>query len=417
VVGGDGGVIHAWGDGTRLLEAAANGESGAGERCIPDAWIVPPMKYGWGRLDELGPPGLVFVVGGLLVAATVHTAVAATTIASAVEAAMVGMLTIAVVTRGLTLRASDRDTRDKWRIAGWCFVGTLVASILAGIMLLRAALRGNAVPDPLMLVELFAAIGAVTGLFIGGDQVRAIAAGRSSERKHTSELLEKREEERLTFLNNILRHNVLNGMNIVLGYTDALDDRLNQDEEYVERIRSRSESVVELVQNVQILVRSLSGDLAVDAVDLSSVAHAQLERAKKHHDASFHADIEPDVVVATTPFVASAIENLLTNAAVHNPSDDPTVRLVVDQDGDQGRVSVEDDGPGIPEDVVDTYFGDRAPDDQFVGEGLGLYLVDELVTTHGGTIDVETGADGTAITLSFPLTADRHEATEAPARA
>lgn len=371
------------------------------------------MSEGWsGAVRGVGPAVLVITIGAVLAAATTSTALRATTVASALEAASIGILTIAIMARGLTLHASDNESGEKWRIAGWCLVGTLAASVLAGLVLVRAALHGNSLAQPFVLVEIFAGAGAIAGLFVGGDQVRAIRAGRSSERKHTSELLAKREEERLTFLNNLLRHNVLNGMNIVIGYTAALDDKLDSGNEYVERIRSRSESVVELVQNVQVLVRSLSGDLEVDAVDLSETAELQVERARANHNATYHANLDPDVTVATTPFISSAIENLLTNAAVHNPDPDPVVHVAVEQRGEFGVISIADNGPGIPDDVVETYFGDNHPDEHFVGDGLGLYLVDELVTTHGGDIEIESGDDGTTICLEFPLTADTVPATE-----
>lgn len=371
------------------------------------------MMRGWpDELSGFGPPGLVFVVGSTLATAAVLTGVTATDLAGTVESAIIGMFAVGVIARGLTLLASDGDQADKWRIAAWCLVGTLAASVLSGILLMRTTLYADTISNPLGLVEVFAGLGALTGLFVGGNQVRAIRAGRNSERQQTSELLEKREEERLTFLNNLLRHNVLNGMNIVLGYTNALDDRLDGSDEYVERIRSRSESVVDLVQNVQVLVRSLSGDLEVDAVDLSDLATHQVDRARKVHGATFHTDITPGVTVATTPFISSAIDNLLTNAVVHNPVPEPEVTVRVDRTEDTGRLAIVDNGPGIPQHVIDTYFGNRDPNEHFVGDGLGLYLVEELVTTHGGTIDVDSTDDGTTITLSFPLTTETTSVTD-----
>lgn len=371
------------------------------------------MTRGWPEeLSGFGPPGLVFLVGSTLATAAVLTGFTATGIAGSVESAIIGMLAIGVVARGLTLLASDGDWADKWRVATWCLVGTLSASVLSGVLLVRTALYVDTITNPLGLVEVFAGLGALAGLFVGGTQVRAIRAGRSSERQETSELLEKREEERLTFLNNLLRHNVLNGMNIVLGYTNALDDRLDGPDEYVERIRSRSESVVDLVQNVQVLVRSLSGDLDVDAVDLSELATQQVDHARKSHDATFHTDLTPGVTVATTPFISSAIDNLLTNAVVHNPAEEPEVTVRVDRTDDTGRIAIVDNGPGIPQHVVDTYFGNRDPNEHFVGDGLGLYLVEELVTTHGGTIDIDATDDGTTVTLAFPLTAETATAAD-----
>jgi nitrogen fixation/metabolism regulation signal transduction histidine kinase len=91
--------------------------------------------------------------------------------------------------------------------------------------------------------------------------------------------------------------------------------------------------------------------------------------------------------------------NLVENAfqAAQAAGVDPRVRLRVQQPAARRLVvvSVEDNGPGVPEElrdrVFDPYFTTRSS-----GTGLGLAIVKKIVLEHGGTIDVEAGAGGGA---------------------
>ena len=81
------------------------------------------------------------------------------------------------------------------------------------------------------------------------------------------------------------------------------------------------------------------------------------------------------------------LDNLVSNAARHTQG---AIVVRADREEDGVHVTVSDDGPGIPEDLVDHVFdpyvrleGDDA------GIGLGLYLVRRLAEIHGGRVWVE----------------------------
>jgi signal transduction histidine kinase len=82
------------------------------------------------------------------------------------------------------------------------------------------------------------------------------------------------------------------------------------------------------------------------------------------------------------------------------------------------EVSVLDDGPGIPADILPTLFQryTRAPSESVDagGTGLGLLIVREIVEAHGGTVGVEsTPGRGSRFWFRIPST----EAVSAPLRA
>lgn len=101
-----------------------------------------------------------------------------------------------------------------------------------------------------------------------------------------------------------------------------------------------------------------------------------------------------------------AIINLLQNAVKYSPSD-TQVHLDVVFDVAEVRVSVTDQGIGIPEDDLRHLFQPfhRATNvGNKPGTGIGLVIVKQVVELHGGTLDVSTQLDvGTTFTIHLPI--------------
>lgn len=91
--------------------------------------------------------------------------------------------------------------------------------------------------------------------------------------------------------------------------------------------------------------------------------------------------------------IRQAIENLLANAVkASEKTGTVTLTLGVETRGDSplAVVTVSDDGPGIPRDVVPRLFVRFAAGPDSTGLGLGLYLAHEIARAHGGDITVDT---------------------------
>jgi signal transduction histidine kinase len=104
-----------------------------------------------------------------------------------------------------------------------------------------------------------------------------------------------------------------------------------------------------------------------------------------------------------SPLLQQAIENLIDNAVKFNPRAG-RIRVQVEGRADKARVTVLDEGPGIPADEHDRLFerfqqGDDGP----LGSRLGLAIVHRLVNLHGGDIEVRDDAEeGTRIEIRLP---------------
>ncbi|MEP6817213.1 MAG: HAMP domain-containing sensor histidine kinase, partial [Marmoricola sp.] len=118
---------------------------------------------------------------------------------------------------------------------------------------------------------------------------------------------------------------------------------------------------------------------------------------------------EPVVVTGDEHRLHQVVTNLINNARRHTPSG-TTVTVGARPRGEPGEhvtVTVHDDGPGIPGDLVGHVFerftrGDSSRTRVSGGAGLGLSLVQAITEAHGGTAGVETRQGSTTFTLSLP---------------
>jgi two-component system, OmpR family, sensor kinase len=106
--------------------------------------------------------------------------------------------------------------------------------------------------------------------------------------------------------------------------------------------------------------------------------------------------------------ISQVLENLINNATHYAPDGSAIViRVGVEtrQDGSWAIVTVHDDGPGIPPDVMPRLFTRFASGPHSTGLGLGLYLARSIAEAHGGTLTVDsTGTSGTTFLLALPMT-------------
>jgi two-component system, OmpR family, sensor histidine kinase MtrB len=116
------------------------------------------------------------------------------------------------------------------------------------------------------------------------------------------------------------------------------------------------------------------------------------------------ADADRAVVRADKPALERAVRNLLDNADRHGCG---VRRVGVTATDDDVLVRVEDAGPGVPVEDRERIFerfarGSRAARGSLPGAGLGLAIVAETATRHGGSAWCSDGPEGAVFTLSLP---------------
>ncbi|HYO52571.1 ATP-binding protein [Archangium sp.] len=102
--------------------------------------------------------------------------------------------------------------------------------------------------------------------------------------------------------------------------------------------------------------------------------------------------------------LAQVVSNLVGNALQHGAGNTP-VEVALSQEGPSLVLTVRNQGTPIPETLLPQVFDPfrRSADSTRQGLGLGLYIVQQIVLAHGGSISVSSSADsGTTFTVRLP---------------
>jgi len=139
-----------------------------------------------------------------------------------------------------------------------------------------------------------------------------------------------------------------------------------------------------------------------------------LEAARPLHD-NRHQAVEVDLgsgtiqVLGDTTRLAQIVTNLLSNSAKYTP-EGGHVFVAVRREGPEAVLRVRDDGVGMTADLIPKVFdifvqGDRSLDRAEGGLGIGLTLVQRLVTLHGGRVTAHSPGpgQGSEFVVRFPL--------------
>ncbi len=178
------------------------------------------------------------------------------------------------------------------------------------------------------------------------------------------------------------------------------------------RVESEALRMQELVEDLLLLARLDSGrplerqpvDLSLLAVNAVSDAHA----ASPDHTWELDLPEDPVEVPGDQARLHQILANLLANARTHTPAGTKVVTRVRPE-GPLVRVSVTDDGPGVPEALQPRIFerftrGDDARVRANGSTGLGLSIVAAVGQAHGGRVEVTSRPGATTFAVLLPAT-------------
>ncbi|MFB6129431.1 MAG: ATP-binding protein [Salinigranum sp.] len=312
-----------------------------------------------------------------------------------------GVPALLVAYAGYRLERSGLERERYVRLGAWC-VGAFV--VFLGINLLLIAV----VPASTLKANVGWAVGtgvfgAFGGLVIGTIEARAVQRAVVAERATVRTEQIESQRQWLDYLNGLLRHEVLNNANVIVGYADLLEEEYDLDDEvcsHIETIQRQSRNMTDVITDVRILIAANDGEDDFEVVSLVDVLEETLADLRA---TSRGVDVETsfpgDVQVVADDLLPRVFSNLLVNAVEHNDSVTPRIGVEVETTDESALVRVSDNGPGIPESERATLF-DR---DTHRDHGLGLFLVKTLAERYGGSVELtETGGGGTTFTVELP---------------
>lgn len=178
-------------------------------------------------------------------------------------------------------------------------------------------------------------------------------------------------------------------------------------------INSESKRLAQMIETFLNAERMSEGDLPLkrEACSAPAIVARCIERVRpvaERKQIAIHTGAMPeDALFCDRELIEYAIYNLLSNAVKYSPPD-TQVTVTADRIRDRVRISVADQGIGIDAKDVRRVFEKfyrtkTAEQSGEKGTGIGLSIVEQIVTRHGGTISVESApGKGSCFTVQLP---------------
>jgi two-component system, OmpR family, sensor histidine kinase KdpD len=275
---------------------------------------------------------------------------------------------------------------------------------LGVLAVLPANRRRVLLPEQRHLLETFA-----------GQIALAVERARLAETAEGARVAAEAESLRNTLLASI-SHDLRTPLAVMAGAGSTLATRgASLDEAtrvaLAQSIEMKAREMSELVSNVLDLTRLDAGEVALRREpehldDLVGAALHQYEGRLRDYPVEVRIPNDLPALLVDAPLVVQLFGNLFDNAAKYTPPG-THVHISATSDGPFVRVTVDDDGPGLPPgnpaDLFEKFRrGEREA--TIVGAGLGLTICRAIVRAHGGTIEARRRSErGTRFEFTLPI--------------
>lgn len=244
--------------------------------------------------------------------------------------------------------------------------------------------------------------------------------------------LEEQELQTWQKVIRVLTHEIMNSITPVVSLTSTVNNLLEEEviaklakgesieEEVLEdmqaglrTIEKRSAGMLHFVKNYRRLMRLPSSELRpVKVVDMMRSVHTLLQHQMEEQHVNFKMYLpdEKTEVLADAEQLEQVLINLIKNGMeacqnAHAPCVE-VVAFVPEGERERLRIDVTDNGPGIPDEVLDKIFIPFYTTKK-QGSGIGLSLSKQIMRQHGGSIRVHTQPGLTTFSLSLKRVNER----------
>lgn len=212
-----------------------------------------------------------------------------------------------------------------------------------------------------------------------------------------NEQLRCENKEQQNFL-AMVSHELRTPLSSIIAFVDLWDDEQSdqtiQEKQLVREIKENSRTLLDLINNTIDTAKLEAGEFGLyfDEVDLIDVIQSVTSALgplahKKRITITKHVDPNTPIIVSDASALNKILTNIIANAVKYSP-EETTVSIRAFPEGNNVRITVTDEGPGISPEQQKRIFSryKRVAGSSVSGSGLGLYLAKSLTEQLGGDI-------------------------------
>ena len=320
---------------------------------------------------------------------------------------MLGYRTVEDLNRNIAVLVEELDTRyvdgTPMPVEEQVYVKALRGERTAREVLVRHRGSGEE-----MVVRSSAAPVRIGDRIVGAVAVNTDISMRMAEEAELRAALQFRDR-----MLGVLSHDVRNPLAVILTSAALLERQLSAPGEEklrasVRRIAYNANQIERMMRDLLDYTRTRQGrglPIAQRQADLLPLVQQIVDDMQVLHPRrSLELSVNGDARASIDPDrAAQVISNLVTNAITYSPADS-TVRIALEGLDDSVKLEVHNRGRPIPAEIMPRLFEafERGSADRS-GLGLGLYIAQQIVEAHGGSIEVRSdAASGTTFTVRWP---------------
>lgn len=250
--------------------------------------------------------------------------------------------------------------------------------------------------------------GNITNILMSGEDITEKRKDEIKLMEYAKELQKSNEIKDL--FTDVLRHDLLNPAGLIRSFTDLLQETETSEkqERIIENIKKSNIKLIELIENAAKLAKLESTEeMAFVRTDITSVINTVLKNFEQDLNCK---NIEiifenpgPFFALAN-PMIEGVFTNIISNAIKYSP-DTTTITVRIEDFTDKWKISVADQGDGIPDadkEAVFTRFN-RLHKENIKGSGIGLAIVKRIMDLHGESVAVIDNPQGKGSVFWFTL--------------
>ncbi len=308
----------------------------------------------------------------------------------------------------VVLKSYDRASDYLRRVNRWIAILGLSALLLAAIL---AAYISRTVTRPLeALVAGTRALGkgnfhyrlSVEGAMEVQELNQAFERMRGEIKRTQAELIEADRLATIGRMASSVSHDLRHYLSAIYANAEFMSLTNTAPTERAELLLEVKEAVQGMTDLIEsLLLFSQTGQILYPSYEsLAPLIERTVHNVRQHPEArgvTITVDLQPVDAWIDARKLGRAIYNLLLNAcqAAKHGTGSPAVQLTLSEDDRSIRISIADNGPGIPIDIRQTLFQPFVSAGKANGSGLGLTLAQHISQEHGGEVQLDASIAGT----------------------